>query len=623
MSTLGVNSRRFWRAISVGILLVIYVALVSCIPMIPVTAPTDQPTAIPPDNGVVPINILDENGKSIEKGVIVRVSNSTQVDDFDNGGLKIGPCDQNTQLIAAWAKGYEVALRNCKDTNIQLTPLSGHDNIYYSWVSATGFCKNCHAGQIGNGYDEMTEWQKSSHAKVFDQRYFETMYSGTNLRGNSSPATQWKVVDNDLVRVPPEINDSYRGPGFKLDFPQQSGNCAYCHVPAAIPSSKESVDLLGLFPKPGDVRGEGITCDVCHKVLDVILDDNRFPFVDQPGVLSFRFLRPDNGVSTIGPFANILTWDSATPINHHLACSYVFSKSEFCAACHYGKFRDMTIYNSYGEWKKSAFGDNPNEPDFKTCQDCHMSHMDAKEKNPPPSKRQACSESDPGFQNFDHNVMNVGMDDKLGKDIPRMIRGAAKITVRFKYEPDKKNSLDVIARVENTKAGHKFPTDSPLRHLILVVDARDQLETSLIQVDGERIPNWGGIGKPFMDNFGIKNYGGLPGKIFANLLVEEDTNISPTAAYWNETKYAWVDKNSTSDTRLAPDEEDKSEYYFTVPDAGDVKVTVTLVYRYAFFDLIAEKEWWDRSDIIVTSVECEGPPTQPDVLAQSCKTVDP
>ena len=619
MSVIGANSRRFWRAMSFGFLLIIYVALISCVPA---ATPPAEPTPTPPD-GTVPVTVLDENGKQIEKGAVVRISNSNQADDFDNGGLKIFSCDQNTQMIAAWAKGYEVALRNCNDPNIQLTPLNGHDNIYYSWISANGFCINCHNGQIGNDYDEISEWQKSGHAKIFGQRYFETMYKGIDLSGHSSPTTQWKVVDNDLVRVPPAIDDRYHGPGFKLDFPEQSGNCAYCHVPAAIPPSEASLDLSTLSPNPEGARGEGITCDVCHKVLDVILDDNKLPFLDRPGVLSFRFLRPDNGVFMIGPFSNIRTWDSATPNNHHLACSSIFSKSEFCAACHYGKFGDMMIYNSYGEWKASPFAATPADPSYRTCQDCHMSHMDVKAKDSSPSKRQACSESDPGFQNFDHNMMSFGTDEKSGKEIPLMVKGAAKVAVKFKYEPDKKNSLNVIVKVENTKAGHKFPTDSPLRHLILVVDAKDQLGTSLIQVEGERIPNWGGIGRPIMDSLGIKAYGGLPGKIFANLLVEEDTNISPTAAYWNETKYAWVEPKSNSDTRLVPDQEDRSDYYFTVPDAGDVKITVTLVYRYAFFDLIAQKEWWDRSDIIVTSVECEGPPTQPDALAQSCKTVEP
>jgi hypothetical protein len=349
------------------------------------------------------------------------------------------------------------------------------------------------------------------------------------------------------------------------------------------------VDLSGLFPKPADVRGEGVTCDVCHKVLDVALDSNGFPFVDRPGVLSFRFLRPDTGSFMIGPFANILIRDLNNPNDHRLTCSPVFSRSEFCAACHYGKVGNTVIYNSYGEWRQSPFGSDPNGPYYKTCQDCHMSHMQAGEQDPPAARRQACSESDPAFQNFDHNLMSFGLDERTGKEIPLLVKGAAKVNVKLKSEADKQNSLNVSVRVANMKAGHKFPTDSPLRHLILVVEARDQLGTTLLQVDGERIPNWGGAGKPFMDALGIRNYGGLPGKIFADLLVEEDTNISPTAAYWNETKYAWVNGDANSDTRLAPGQEDRSEYSFTIPNAGEIRVTVSLVYRFAFFDLIAEK----------------------------------
>jgi hypothetical protein len=534
--------------------------------------------------------------------------------------LRITSCDPNTQVIAAWAKGYEVALRKCNEPNIQLTPLTGHDNVHYSWTSAIGNCINCHAGQIGNTYDELNEWLRSGHATVFDRRYLETMYRGTNLSGLGSPATQWTVIGDDLTRVPPAIDDSYRGPGFKLDLPEQPGNCAYCHAPAAIAPSQMNVDLATLFPKPGDVRGEGVTCDVCHKVLDITLDSNGFPFVDRPGVLSYRFLRPDNGGFTIGPFSNILVRNSNLPNDHRLTCAPIFSQSEFCAGCHYGKFGNMVVYNSYGEWKQSPFGDNPNQPDYKTCQDCHMSHLDAGQESPPFSRRQACSESDPEFQDFDHNLMGFGVDERSGREIPLMIKNAARVNVKFKYEPEKKNSLSVIVRVENTKAGHKFPTDSPLRHLILVLAARDQLGTSLLQVEGERIPNWGGTGKPFMDSFGIGNYGGLPGKIFANLLVEKDTNISPTAAYWNETEFAWVNGETTSDTRLVPGKEDRSDYSFIAPNAGDIQVTVRLLYRFAFFDLIAQKEWWNRPDIIVTSVECKGPPTEPEKI--SCKAVE-
>ncbi|MBN2116557.1 MAG: hypothetical protein JW730_08300 [Anaerolineales bacterium] len=620
LSPMGINSTRLWQLLYAGGLLLLFAALISCTPLVPITGTEVTTTPPPSDQGTLPVTVLDESGNPLEQGVVVRVSNSAQVDDFDNNGLRIASCDQNTQAIAAWASGYEVALRKCNEPNIQLIRLNGHDNVYYSWTSAVGNCINCHAGQVGSTYDELNEWLKSGHARVFDQRYFETMYRGTSLNGGSSPLTQWTLLGGDLTRIPPVVSDGYRGPGFKLDFPEQPGNCAYCHAPAAITPSQVNVDLSTLFPKPGDVRGEGVTCDVCHKVLDVALDSNGFPFVDRPGILSYRFLRPDSGGFTIGPFSNILTRNANAPNDHRLTCSPVFSRSEFCAACHYGKFGNMVIYNSYGEWKQSSFGDNPNEPDYKTCQDCHMSHMKAGEENPPSSRRQACAESDPDFQNFDHNLMSFGMDEGSGKEIPLMIKDAAKVNVKFRYEPDKKNSLNVIVRVRNTKAGHKFPTDSPLRHLILVVDAQDQLGTSLLQVDGERIPNWGGAGKPFMDSLGIRNYGGLPGKIFANLLVEEDTNISPTAAYWNETKYAWVNGEANSDTRLVPGKEDRSDYAFTAPNAGEIRVTVTLVYRFAFFDLIAQKEWWNRSDIIVTSVECKGPPTEPDKIV--CKAIE-
>ncbi len=620
MSPIGIGSTRLWWVLYAGGLLLFFAVSTACTPLVPVTASETTATPPPADPGAIPITVFDGAGQPLDQGAVVRVSNSTQVDGFDNNGLRIASCDQNTQVIAAWARGYEVALGKCNEPNIRLTPLTGHDNVNYSWTSALGNCINCHAGQVGNTYNELNEWLRSGHARVFDQRYFETMYRGTNLSGSSSPLTQWTLIGDDLTRVPPLINDGYRGPGFKLDFPEQPGNCAYCHVPAAITPSQVNVDLSALFPRPADVRGEGVTCDVCHKVLDITLDNNGFPFVDRPGILSYRFLRPDSGGFAIGPFANILIRDSNIPADHRLTCSPVFSKSEFCAGCHYGKFGNMVIYNSYGEWKQSAFGNDSSGSDYKTCQDCHMSYMEAGEENPPLSRRQACSESDPKFQNFDHDLMNFGLDERSGKEIPLLIKDAAQVNVKFKYEPEKKNSLNVIVRVENTKAGHKFPTDSPLRHLILVVDAKDQLGTSLLQVDGERIPNWGGVGKPFMDSFGIRNYGGLPGKIFANLLVEEDTNVSPTAAYWNETKFAWVNGEANSDTRLVPGKEDKSDYSFTVPNVGEIKVTVTLVYRFAFFDLIAQKEWWNRPDIIVTSVACQGPPTEPDKI--KCETIE-
>jgi hypothetical protein len=166
--------------------------------------------------------------------------------------------------------------------------------------------------------------------------------------------------------------------------------------------------------------------------------------------------------------------------------------------------------------------------------------------------------------------------------------------------------------------------------LILVVKPQDRVLTPLIQVAGGRIPNWAGPGliSPIniadtLNGKGINDYSGLPGKIFANLLVEEETNLSPGMAYWNETKHASVDSTNekTSDTRLVPGEPDLSTYSFAMPDEGNVRVTVQLIYRFAFYDLVVWKEWFDRPDIVVAEVECNGPPREPAKI--TCLQVEP
>lgn len=579
--------------------------------------------------------------------VVIRVSNSSGVDDGADGRLLIPPCTAG-QSISIWAPGYEIESVPCEGPipdPVVLTHLKALDNTGYLWSAAASDCNTCHGNQYvpssdaGATYDEMNEWFRSGHGTVFGGGYFETMYKGTSLTGKPSIPVQPIIIDNEWVPVPPEISHLYHGPGYRLDFPSQPGNCAYCHVPATISSSQDGVDLYNLFPKPGGAWGEGVTCDVCHKVFEVILADDGNPFPNSPGILSYRFLRPDSGVFITGPFSNILT----TPreglnlvANHRSTCTPLFSKSEFCAPCHFGKFGDMVVYNSYGEWKESPFAQNPADSAYRTCQDCHMSHLDVNDRTSVWSQRQACSANNVAFQNFSHNLMDFGMytDQETMKttEIPRMVKGAAELTVNFDRRSADINTLDVNVTVENKKAGHKFPTDSPLRHLILVVKAVDRVNTPLIQVDGGRIPNWGGPGPispvnivATMDGIGIKDYGGLPGKIFANLLVEEETNLSPGMAYWNETKAAFVDAahDLDSDTRLVPGKPDTSTYSFTLPDEGNVTVTIELFYRYAFYDLVVWKEWFheQRADILVTSWECNGPSADP--LRITCRQMEP
>jgi hypothetical protein len=150
--------------------------------------------------------------------------------------------------MQVWAPGYAMATSGPCDGHttsytVTLTHLDASDNTNYFWSSAAIDCIYCHSNRFDPNYpndptrpsfDEMNEWFRSGHAKVFNGGYFESMYKGTSVTGKPSIPAQPVIIGNEWVPVPPEKSDQYHGPGFQLDFPGQAGNCAYCHVPASI-----------------------------------------------------------------------------------------------------------------------------------------------------------------------------------------------------------------------------------------------------------------------------------------------------------------------------------------------------------------------------------------------------
>jgi hypothetical protein len=179
-----------------------------------------------------------------------------------------------------------------------------------------------------------------------------------------------------------------------------------------------------------------------------------------------------------------------------------------------------------------------------------------------------------------------------GRQNPCLVKDAATLDVKVKRLDDS-DQIQVTVKVYNQYAGHKFPTDSPLRHLILIVEAKDRNSTPLFMVKGTSIPLWGGVGDPQNGYFA-----GQAGKIFANLLMEDETSISPTVAYWKKVVPAYAN----SDTRLLPPQDykdnnldygavtDTSEYFFPAPNGGG-HVNVRLIYRYAPIDMALSKGW--------------------------------
>jgi hypothetical protein len=154
----------------------------------------------------------------------------------------------------------------------------------------------------------------------------------------------------------------------------------------------------------------------------------------------------------------------------------------------------------------------------------------------------------------------------------------------------KANSIEVSVTITNDHTGHHVPTDSPLRHMILLVSAADGTGKGLAQSAGPVIPEWCGVGDP-----GQGYYAGLTGKAYAKILKEEWTHVQPTAAYWNPTRIV-------SDNRLAAFENDTSVYSFSNDSTSEIKVEAKLLFRRAFKELMDQKGW-DVPDIMMEHMQ--------------------
>jgi len=568
--------------------------LSACLPAQPTPEPTPQPTA-EKSYGSIIVNVSGQ----LAENVIVRVPESGEVAQNDNGTLKLVACGTN-QHITAWAYGYKINTVGCetekKVYDVQLTPIAMSNNSHLSWIPAginsdPNFnCQTCHSNP--NGLDEYLEWQRDGHASVFQDPYFEKMYLGSDNSGYTIGNTQWGF-DNQghQARVLPNPGLPYYGTGFKLDYPTETGNCVYCHAPAAAIGSQTRMDLTQTIYEArrgqSSIFTEGITCDICHKVVNVQLDGNKVPFPDKPGVLSYEFVH-DNRFLFMGPNTDAIT--NNVP-GQDFSCAPIFSKSEFCAPCHTAEFNGTQIYDSYGEWLASPYNKDPNKKEYKPCQACHMPPDGITDLSEAPkmSEREACSPNNNKFSDFNHDMMLHGDDN-----ISALIKQAADLKVDTKVD---KGVITVTVTVSNVNAGHKFPTDSPLRHLILVIEATTTSSARLPQIDGPTIPLWGGDGNTIYD------YAGRPGEIYANILIAKDTSFSPEVAYWNPVQPAWpawkkTDSQTISaDTRILPGKTAESMYVFGLPPNGKATFNVKLIYRYAFVDL-ARQKGWPINDII-------------------------
>jgi hypothetical protein len=537
---------------------------------------TQSPGPTPLAQDMITGVVSDANGPVAGATVRIQATDNSALTDaqgrFALQGLEAG----KPLNVSAWKENYYCAKVDgvtppAGEVALTLRLYQTNDNPKYAWIPPTGenSCYSCKPGvtQVWLDYD--------AHGKSATNPRFLTMYNGTDMVGNQSPPTRFSTSrDYGRLPIPPDLTKPYYGPGYKLDFPDTAGNCAACHTPGAAVDAAYSTDPN----KISGVNAFGVHCDFCHKIAAVRLAPaTGLPYPNMPGVLSMDIRRPFSEDKQryqlfFGSFDddNVPLEDTYLPL---------IKESRFCAACHFGVFWNTVVYNSFGEWLASPYSD---PQAGKTCQNCHMPAPTLLDGKP-------LTNVAPENGGVERDPNTIPAHTFPGAMSETLLQNSVTMSVQGRREGEQ---VVVDVSITNDKTGHHVPSDSPLRHLILLVKASDADGKPLRQLDGPTVPEWGGVGDPQQGY-----YAGLPGKAFAKVLLELWTEITPTGAYWNPTQVL-------SDNRLAAFATDNSQYSFAAPKNGLVKVEVTLLYRRAYKTLMDQKGW-EVPDILMASQSLE------------------
>lgn len=538
-----------------------------------------------PQTGTLTGFVRDNNGPVDHALVRVRLTDITtftnQIGYYEFPDLTI------TQPITltAWAEGYYPGGGKVTDLetafNINIKPHYTGDNLNYDWFEFNGTntsesCAPCHTA--------FAEWKADAHSQSAVNPRFISIYKGTDIHGNQGP------VEYDVSGrlLPPDPEVEYFGPGYRLDYPDRTGNCAACHTPLASKLEPRNTcgwsgchtdwtatysEVVPYGVSPMNLTGaaaDGIACDFCHKIGEVYLDpETQLPYGAKPGISSIRLYRPEDGQQLFfGTFDDVLRRVSYSPL---------LEESAFCSPCHFGQFGGVAgshniaggvdVYNSYGEWLNSPWSDPETGA---TCQDCHM---------PPVENKYFVFPEMGGFERDYKPVTNHHMPGVNDLDL---MQNSVTMETTAEFV---NGEITVNVAITNDKTGHHVPTGVPYRHMILLVIVADSEGRTISQKSGPVLPAW------------IGDFVGLPGAYFAKILQDDWTGEVPTAAYWR-------DITLVEDTRIAAFETAESQFVFGSEGEGPYIVHVQLLYRRAFQQLMEWKGWED-ADILMEEAVIE------------------
>ena len=293
------------------------------------------------------------------------------------------------------------------DVTIELRPLDEADHAAYRWVHPAPDHDPDDAMACGTCHSwQYTEWLGSRHARSADHGH--VLWERERMR-----------------RRAPEAPD----------------DCGACHQPG------EAAATGRLDYAPRGVLASN-HCDVCHKVARVDMGA-------RPGVAGALVLaRPDPAVldapgtihRVFGPAPDVtFAWMGASYAPH-------LSTSWLCAACHEGRGKLST----FTEWRAWA-ASQPDER-VKECQGCHMPAGTTKTVE---GKRIDLL----AWESLHRDPSQVHSHAFPGPS-PTLAREALDVKVDVAWdEPARAWRADVA--VTNVGAGHKVPTGTPCKHVLV------------------------------------------------------------------------------------------------------------------------------------------------------------
>ena len=370
---------------------------------------------------------------------------------------------------------------------------------------------------------------------------------------------------------------------YRLDHPNENGNCALCHNPEAVLSGRDAplerlndVDLRKIKSK----KTNGISCDFCHKIESV--DQNPI----KKGVSGLNVLRICKGERDIrfGPLK-----DPIQPSDkEELKYNSLYKTSLSCAKCHDGSNRNVQIYSTSTEWSNS-----PAAKKGVQCQSCHMRPRQSHEIVDNPNVKH---KTRPYYEIHSHSFLTENPHEFREKYVDLTVE-----TRQWRVSMTDHGTLTVTCTVENKNFGHSFPTGSPMRNAILLVEAKDKDGNDLKLIKGSKLPNYAGDLKD------------KPGKLFAKILSETTSEYAVTHSkagikfrkIANELGIPaqdWWNVFVLNDTRIKANGNDISTYEFEVKAGlkpASTEITARLIWRNTWLGLAKIKGFKVKEDLLI------------------------